>query len=523
MIPRILIAGQASGVGKTTITLGLIAAFRRRGLTVQPFKCGPDYIDPTYHALAAGRPCRNLDTWMLSPQQMVDSFNRANIGVETARADLAIIEGVMGLFDGSAYDDEAGSAAQIAKLLDAPVLLVLDIGKLARSAGALALGYQHFDPDLNLAGCILNRAGSENHAKGCANAIRSATNLPSVGWLSKHSGLTIPERHLGLIPTNERDDLSDLISAAADAIDATFDLDKIFSISRASAHQFAARSTTRNDGSIQAAAQSGDSVRQQSNSLSESVQLRSVAVEKRAPTEAKIVNRKSTIINQPILAVARDEAFSFYYPDNLDLLTAAGAHIKFFSPLAEDDLPANAAGIYLGGGFPEMYAQRLSQNQQLWQSIRNAHAASLPIYAECGGFMVLTHALIDLGGSRWPFAAIVPGETHMQPKLAALGYRVATATRDNLLVEAGHTVRGHEFHYSQWIADSADIANGNAWYIRRRADDNESQPAGYIDGNLLASYLHVHLGQNPNLARRFVQSMKTYTNEQAMPRPEHNR
>ncbi|MEM7534937.1 MAG: cobyrinate a,c-diamide synthase [Chloroflexota bacterium] len=274
-IPRILIAGQSSGVGKTTITLGIIAALSRRGLRVQPFKCGPDYIDPTYHTLASGRPCRNLDTWMLTPEQMVADFNRASVG-----ADIAVIEGVMGLFDGSSYTEETGSSAHIAKLMSAPVLLVLDIGKLARSAGALALGYQQFDPELNLAGVILNRAGSESHANGCAEAIDAMTQLPSVGWLSKHSGLHIPERHLGLIPTDERSSLETLVDASADAVEATFDLNRI----------------------VQVAGWKGGRV--------EGWKGRRV--------EREIIPKHVT------LAVARDESFSVYYTADYELIAEIG-------------------------------------------------------------------------------------------------------------------------------------------------------------------------------------------------------
>jgi len=462
MMPRILIAGQSSGVGKTTVTLGLIDALRRRGLTVQPFKCGPDYIDPTYHSLAAGRPCRNLDTWMLSEAQMAASFARA-----CGDAHIAIIEGVMGLFDGASYTDETGSAAHIAKLLGAPVLLVLDIGKLARSAGALALGYQHFDREVPLAGFILNRAGSENHARGCAAAIAAATDLPVAGWLSKHGELHIPERHLGLIPTGERSALDGLVQAAGDEVEENFDLNQIEGLAK-------------------------DAGRAPSFGVAHTQSDFPTPVP-RAPA--------------PLLAVARDEAFSFYYPDNLELLEAAGARIHFFSPLLGEELPQETAGVYLGGGFPEVYAARLSQNEELWAQLHQLHAAGAPIYAECGGFMALTEALVDTNGQRWPMAGLVPGEIHMQTRLAGLGYRLATATTDNLLLRAGETVRGHEFHYSTWTVDDSPTTAHSAWTVRRRAGDDERRAHGYVRGNLLASYLHIHFGQQPSLAERFVTHM----------------
>lgn len=463
--PRLVIAGQSSGVGKTTITLGLIAALARRGIQVQPFKCGPDYIDPTYHSLAAGRPCRNLDTWMLSPTQMQESFRRAMAG-----AHLAVIEGVMGLYDGSSYTSEEGATAHIAKLLDAPTLLILDIGKLARSAGALALGYQRFDPALRLAGFILNRAGSASHAQGCARAVEAATGLPCLGWLPKETGLHIPERHLGLIPTQERASLQPLVEAAAQAVEATFDLDRILEIAG-----LASRWTP----SVGPSTMAGE----------EATTL--------APGDAG-----------PVLAVARDEAFSFYYPDNLELLAAAGACIRFFSPLRDSELPPGSAGLYLGGGFPELYASQLSSNHRLLAAIRHLHAQDRPIYAECGGFMVLTEALVDLEGRRWPMAGLVPGTVHMTPRLAGLGYRVAEASTDNLLLRRGQRVRGHEFHYSRWEPGSAASPGYPAWHLRRREEDPESRPDGFARGNLLASYLHVHFGQDPALAARLVDRLR---------------
>jgi cobyrinic acid a,c-diamide synthase len=465
-IPRLLmIAGQSSGVGKTTCVLGLISALRRRGLTVQPFKCGPDYIDPTYHSLAAGRPCRNLDTWMLAPEQMVASFHRACAG-----ADIALVEGVMGLYDGAGYGEETGSAAHIAKLLGAPVVLVLDIGKLARSAGALALGYRQFDPDLSLAGFLLNHAGSEGHAAGCAQAVQQATGLPVLGWMPKQSHLHIPERHLGLIPTDERGKLDGLIQAAGDAVMETYDLDAILHVAQPVA------------GSRQA------------------------TQDPETPATSP-ASPGATWPLSPLLAVARDEAFSFYNPDNLEVLAAAGARIHFFSPLRGDTLPPETAGVYLGGGFPEVYAEQLSRNQALWTQLRRLHAADVPIYAECGGFMALTAALVDGEGRRWPMAGLVPGETHMQARLAALGYRLAQAHTDNLLLSAGATARGHEFHYSHWRVEPSLVGDRSAWLLRRGPDD-EPRLEGYAHGSLLASYLHIHFGQDPSLGERFVAQMR---------------
>jgi cobyrinic acid a,c-diamide synthase len=455
-IPRIVIGATASGVGKTTIAAGIIAALRRQGLVVQPFKCGPDYIDPSYHQRAAGRPCRNLDAWMLSDSQLVEGFSRA-----CRDADIAVIEGVMGLYDGSNWHDERASTAQIAKLLGAPVILVVDIAGAARSAAAVVLGCQHFDPDLPLHGVVLNFAGSEGHAKGCAEAITSITALPVLGWLPRDSTLQIPERHLGLVPGSEHKDPASLISDIADAVAERFDLAAITEIAR----------------------MAGD--------------LPEISV-------TAAVLRREPGIARPVIAVARDDAFCFYYPENLELLMEAGADIEFFSPLQGEQPAAKAAGVYLGGGYPELHAAELAANVGLWQALKNLRLRDAPIYAECGGFMVLTEALIDGEGRRWPMAGLIPGVTRMTDKLAALGYRHATATRSNLLTEGGDVLRGHEFRYSTWECNEPISGDDVAWQVRETRAQARGDSGGFVNGNLLASYLHIHFGQRPDLAPRFV-------------------
>lgn len=458
MTKQLLIAGTHSGVGKTTLTMGLIAALTRRGIRVQPFKVGPDYIDPTYHTLAAGRACRNFDTWMVPPKQAAALYRRA-----AQAADVAIIEGVMGVFDGASYTDESGSSAEIAKMIGAPVLLVLDVGKMARSAGALAAGYLQFDPQLNIVGFIANRCGSENHFRGVKTAIEAATGMPVVGWLPKNANLHIPERHLGLIPTDEQGELTAFIARAAETVEKYFDVPQILSLMS----------------EIWAGA---DDLPQ---------------------TEPPIVKRLSPVT----IAVARDAAFSFYYEDNLDLLWAAGAEIAFFSPLTDPHLPPNTAGIYLGGGFPELHAAQLAENTSLLAALRRAHTQSMPIYAECGGFMYLTESLVDLDGVSHRMAGLVPGETRMQPKLAALGYRLVEGQPENFLLPAGAT-RGHEFHWSTWEIPQAKVSS--AWIVRSRRNPAQSSPAGYARRNLVASYLHLHFAGNQNLARNFVAACKTW-------------
>jgi cobyrinic acid a,c-diamide synthase len=457
-VPRIVIAAAASGAGKTTIAAGLIAALRRQGLAVQPFKCGPDYIDPSYHERAAGRPCRNLDAWMLDGAQLLDGFSRA-----CGDADIAVIEGVMGLFDGSNWHDERASTAHIAKLLGAPVLLVVDIAGGARRAAAVVMGCQHFDRDLALRGVILNFAGSEGHAKGCAGAITTITGLPALGWLPRDSMLMIPERHLGLVPGGEHLDSGSLIADIADAVTERFDLAAVIEIART------------------AGAMPGISV------------------------SAPVVHREPDA--RPVIAVARDDAFCFYYPENLELLTEAGAAIEFFSPL-KGELPSpNVAGVYLGGGYPELHASQLASNVGLWHALKELRVRDAPIYAECGGFMVLTQGLIDCEGRRWPMAGLIPGVARMTEKLAALGYRHAAARHPNLLTDGGGELRGHEFRYSTWVCDEPIADDDIAWQVRGTRAEAPADSGGFVSGNLLASYLHIHFAQRAGIASRFVEKL----------------
>jgi cobyrinic acid a,c-diamide synthase len=502
-IPRLVIAGASSNVGKTTVTAGLIAALRQRGLVVQPFKCGPDYVDPSYHERAAGRPCRNLDTWMLSDAQLLESFARA-----CQDADIAVIEGVMGLYDGSDWHDERGSTAQIAKLLSAPVLLVLDISGSARSAAAVALGYHNFDPAVAIQGVVLNFAGSERHAHGCAEAITNTTALPMFGWLPRELQLQIPERHLGLVPGAEQVDSDALIAEMAAAVSARFDVDGIVKVAgRAVAGEGGGADQARCVSSVAfggAASGSGGGRAGASPAAVPGTPSRAEPPFRDAPL-ARDTRRRAS---RPTIAVARDEAFCFYYPENLELLVEEGAKVEFFSPLRGERPDASAAGVYLGGGYPELHGPALASNTGLWSALKDLHAADAPIYAECGGFMVLTEGLTDTEGRTWPMAGLLPGFARMSGKLAALGYRHATALRSNLLVEPGDALRGHEFRYSSWVRDTGAAEDTAAWQVRGTRGDAPADAVGFARGNLLASYLHVHFGQRRELATRFVERLR---------------
>lgn len=453
--PRVVIAGTHSGVGKTTLTAGLIAALRQRGLTIQPFKAGPDYIDPTYHTLAAGRTCRNLDTWMLSPEAVQAAFVRGCQG-----ADIAIIEGVMGLYDGFGYEDEIGSTAHLAKLLKAPVILTLDASHMARSAGAVALGFARLDPALRLAGFIVNQVAGLAHGQGVVDAVTKATGLPCLGWLPRAESLQIPERHLGLIPTAEPGRWQSFIAAAAELVSRHLDLDGLLQI--AQAHSIPIEAPASPWGGI---GYPGSGVR---------------------------------------IAVARDEAFSFYYEDNLDLLRGAGAEVIPFSPLRDPDLPAGTDGLYIGGGFPELYAEGLAANVSLRASLRQRIAAGMPTYAECGGLMVLTEAITDLDGRTYPMVGALPGRSVMTGRLT-MGYRLVTTCADTLLALAGQVLRGHEFHYSEWVDRPATIPHA---YLVAPREGGEARPEGFARGHVLASYVHLHFGARPELATRFVHACR---------------
>ncbi len=450
-IPRLVIAAPSSGAGKTTITSGLMAALSKR-VRVQGFKVGPDYIDPTYHTLATGRKSRNLDSWMMTTAVLKQSFFHASADV-----DLAIIEGVMGLFDGAGAT-ERGSTAEVAKLLSAPVLLVIDASAMSRSVGAIALGFRDFDPAVNLVGVICNRVGGQRHIDWLRSAVESI-GLPVLGCLPYNSDIHVPERHLGLHMASEH---QAFIAQAAAWVQEHIDLDHILQLAEA------APPLTN------------------------------------APTPITIQSQVTGVR----IAVAQDAAFCFYYEDNLDLLRAAGAEIVPFSPLADDDLPAGTSGVYLGGGYPELHAERISANNRLREKLQERFAAGMPIYAECGGLMALTETLIDVDGQRHPMFGILPGTVHMGSRFT-MGYRTITANRPTLLLDVGETARGHEFHYSTWDAPE-ELRDA---YFAASSDHEIGRPEGFAADNLLAAYTHLHFASNPHIAERFVTACAVWLRE----------
>ncbi|GAB7023612.1 cobyrinate a,c-diamide synthase [Salidesulfovibrio brasiliensis] len=448
MARAFVIAGTHSGCGKTSVSLGLMAALARRGVTVQPFKCGPDFIDPGHHARACGRPSINLDGWMQDPAVIPDLFHRHARGAETV-----ILEGVMGLYDGASGSDETGSTAQLAKLLDLPVVLVADVRSMARSAAALVSGYMHFDRDVNVAGVILNRVGSANHEDLLREAM-DAAGIPVLGCLRRDEAVAVPSRHLGLHLACEED--SETYTRLADWIEAELDLD----------------------------------------ALLDAVPDHPVSEPEEMPRVAPCVR----------IGVARDEAFCFYYQENLRLLRMAGAELVEFSPIHDKRLPDDLDALYIGGGYPELYGYELGQNSRMRKDIRRYSQDGGCIYAECGGFMYLMNDLVTDRG-RFAMCGVFPVRAAMNEKRRALGYREITTLRDCPLGPEGTVVRGHEFHYSS-IETAFLPEDMPAVYATSDRKGDTAGAEGFLVGNTLGSYIHLHFASNPAVAEHLVNAAK---------------
>lgn len=445
-LPRVVIAAPASGHGKTTVATGLMAALAARGLQVSGHKVGPDYIDPGYHAMATGRPGRNLDPFMVGEQRIVPLLLHG-----AADADVAVIEGVMGLFDGRLGTDGEASTAHVAALTSTPVIVVVDISHASRTHAAVVAGLAQFDPDVQIAGVILNKARTARHAdEVCAALVR--TGIPVLGVLPRDAGVEMPSRHLGLVPAAERAESAATLARLADVVAAHVDLDEVLEIARRAAV-------------LDAAAWN--------------------------PT-AEVTTPSSA---GPVVAMAGGRAFTFRYAETEELLRAAGCDIVEFDPLTDHELPAGTAGIYLGGGFPEVHAPELSANASLMTSVRAAIAAGIPTVAECAG---LTYLCATLDGT----AAVgaVAAAAAMTPRLT-LGYRTAVAPGDTLLTRAGEQVTGHEFHRTRVTPSAGDSE------IFTAAWDLQSAPEGFATASMHASYLHVHWAGHPQLAQRFADAV----------------
>ena len=430
-------AGTHSGSGKTTVTLGLMAALVKRGLSVQPFKCGPDFIDPTLHTLVTGRVSRNLDLWMSGAPFVQDCFNR-----HAAESDIAVVEGVMGCFDGG-----ESSSASLAKALQLPVVLVIDVRSMAESVAAIVKGFEELDPDLRLAGVIFNRVGSPRHLELLTGALKKHCRAEFLGYLPRDTEFSIPDRHLGLHMGDEAPISPDALAKLADTVSEYINLDRLCEL----------------------------------------------AVGGNESVSPAMVESKEKLVR---IGVARDRAFCFYYEDNLDILRQAGAELVEFSPLSDAGLPDGLDGIYLGGGYPELYAAQLAANSSMRAAICDWSESGKPLYSECGGFMYLTEGIVDLDGEEHSMCGVYPVKARMKKGRSSLGYREATLTGSSLFGEAGTVLRGHEFHYS-----TVDAMPESVERAYKLADGSAE---GYRINNTLGGYLHLHFGFNVEAVESFV-------------------
>jgi len=410
--PRILVvAGVASGVGKTTVTLGLLEAFRRRGLTVQGFKVGPDFIDPGFHEIVTGRGSYNLDGWMCGHDHVL-----ATVARRAADADLAIVEGVMGCFDGLDAASDEGSTAQVAKWLDAPVVLVIDAQAQARSAAAVAFGFEQFDPDMKLAAVIVNRVGGDAHARNVGEAISARCRARVMGALVYDEQLALAERHLGLVTAGEGSLTAGKRARLADAIERGVDLEGLMEVAAP------------------------------------------------VPVSAESSDPGTRPTSTVRIGVAHDAAFCFYYRENLERLRAAGAELIYWSPLTDRTLPS-VDGLYLGGGYPELHGAELGPNKTMREAVLAFAGSGRPVYAECGGLMYLAEALEDLDGVRHPMVGLLPATVRMRPRRLSLSYTEVTLQAASPLGPSGTVARGHEFHFS--TLDEVPSSVAHTYRLRR--------------------------------------------------------
>ncbi|WP_028403302.1 cobyrinate a,c-diamide synthase [Ectobacillus panaciterrae] len=446
---RLVIAGTGSGVGKTTLTIGLMSALRKKGYNVQGFKCGPDYIDPTYHTAVTGRISRNVDSWMLNHEMVKEIVNRGSEG-----ADISIIEGVMGFFDGKNPTNNDGTTAEISMITKSPVVLVVNCASMARSAAAIVKGFQAFLAETNIVGVIANRVGSEGHFKIVKTAIEQECGIPVLGYLKRDNHIAIPERHLGLIPSVERGELDSFFDQLGDLVLETIDVDRLYELAQAPA-----------------------------------LEIKESQFKKRAAQTVRI-------------AVARDAAFNFYYQENLEMLEAYGAELVEFSPLRGEVLPDHVDGLYIGGGFPEEFAEELAQQTEVKRSIQTAIENGLPTLAECGGFMFLTEAIETTHDKQYEMVGIIPGKVKMQTKLAALGYREVTGEAGNFLLDGNVKAKGHEFHYSTFHPKT------EVQHAYQTKGMRGTKQEGYMKGNLIAGYTHFHFGSCPEMVENWIKQCK---------------
>ncbi|MCX3290940.1 cobyrinate a,c-diamide synthase [Streptomyces sp. NEAU-H22] len=466
-VPRLVIAAPSSGSGKTTVATGLMAAFAARGLAVSPHKVGPDYIDPGYHALATGRVGRNLDAYLCGPELVGPLFLHGAQG-----CDIAVVEGVMGLYDGAAGEGELASTAHVAKLLRAPVVLVVDASSQSRSVAALVHGFASWDPEVRVGGVILNKVASDRHEELLREALEQA-GVPVLGVLRRAPQVDTPSRHLGLVPVAERHEAAvEAVAAMAAQVLDGCDLGALEALARAAGAvpggsapwipASPAHHPTRPDHRL-------------------------------TPPSGPALSDEQ---RAPVVAVAGGSAFTFSYAEHTELLTAAGAEVVTFDPLRDEELPEGTSGLVIGGGFPEVYASELSANEPLRKAVAELAGSGAPVAAECAGLLYLCRELDGL-----PMCGVLDASARMTERLT-LGYRDAVAVGDSVLAAAGTRMRGHEFHRT---AVEPGSGTDPAWGVRGPRPRVE----GFVQRGVHASYLHTHWASEPGVARRFVERCRT--------------
>lgn len=448
---KILIAGTNSGVGKTTISLGIMQALTKRNLKVQPYKVGPDYIDPSYHTFITGRYSRNLDSYMLEDEKI-----KCIVKNSSKDADISVVEGVMGLYDGYGVDLDDCTSSYTSKLLKMPVILVINAKAMATSAAAMVLGYKMLDRNVNIAGVITNNVKSESHYSTLKEAIEKYTGVKVLGYFPPNKEFSLESRHLGLIPSVEMDSLKAKFDNLADEIEKYINIDRIIEISE----------TEEFDTSFEL----GDFIE----------------------------NNK---VNNKTIAIAYDKAFNFYYRENIELFEKLGMNIEYFSPISDKKLP-KCDYVYIGGGFPEIFAKELDENKEIRYSIMNAHINKIPIYAECGGLMYLGEKLEDQNKDIYNMVGIFKGCSKMTSSLKRFGYCFGEAKTDTILAKKGEIIKGHEFHHS--VFESEEEC---AYYMRKLKNDKviDEWKGGYSKGNTLATYLHTHFYNNLDCIANFIE------------------
>jgi cobyrinic acid a,c-diamide synthase len=452
-IPGIVIAGTNSGCGKTTISMGIMAALADKGFAVQPYKAGPDFIDPMFHSFITGRECRNLDSWMLEDETVRYLYSN-----NAATADIAVTEGVMGFYDGIGGDSIKGSTADVSKMIGAPVVLVVNGEAMALSVAALVKGFAEFDKTVVVKGVIFNNIASDTHFKILKAAVENYTGVTVLGYLRPVNEIAIGSRHLGLVTSSEIIDLKEKTGLLSRQIQETVNLELLMKLSK----------ETRDVGVVQ------------------------------APFRIDIAGKAK-------IAIAKDEAFCFYYKDSLELLETMGAELAYFSPLRDLKLPEGIDGLYIGGGYPEVWAKELQENLSMKQDIKRHVSMGVPAYAECGGLMYLTDSIVTGEGGEFGMVGLIPGKSRMTSKLKRFGYVTVRLTEDTILGRRHSEIRAHEFHYSETIANP-DIKT--CYEVSRRFGGIPAQTwnCGFRIHNLIAGYPHMHFWANPSFAREFIQS-----------------